>query len=102
MPEWPTGAGRPDSDDSLCDQITDFLQERFNAVHNGMGAHVVGDWLLMAEVVQADGSRALRILDSDLPIWRRLGLLEFLKQDAQTEGFIVNMTDRGDDDTQDA
>jgi hypothetical protein len=69
----------------LADQITDFLQEKFNAIDRDLGPQIVGDWLLVSEVVTADGRRGLRVFDSDLPLWRKLGLLTYLQQDAQTE-----------------
>jgi hypothetical protein len=98
MPEWPKDSGEAKDGAPLCDQITDFLQEKFNSLDQDLGPQIVGDWLLVAEVVASDGRRGLRIFDSDLPLWRKLGLLEFLKQDAQTEAVMANILDEGDDD----
>jgi hypothetical protein len=98
LPEWPTDSGEANEGQPLCDQITDFLQDKFNSVDKDLGPQIVGDWLLVAEVVTSDGRRGLRIFDSDLPIWRKLGLVTFLQQDAQTEGVVCNILDDEDDD----
>lgn len=97
LPEWPSAGDGEETDASLTDQVTDFLQDRFNRRDRDLGPQVVGDWLLVAECVTADGARGLRILDSDLPLWRKLGLLEFLKQDAQTEAVMSNILDDEED-----
>lgn len=81
----------------LAEQIREFLQGVFNQTDADLGAQIIGDFVLAVEVVTAE-SPYLRIIDSDLPMWRKLGLVEFLRQDAQGDIVTSNFMISADDD----
>lgn len=60
------------------------------------GASLVGDMVLIFESHRSDGTTALRHIDSDVPSWRQLGMLESAQQTFRTEE-IVNALWMGDE-----
>jgi hypothetical protein len=72
------------------------LQEGFNSVSAGIGAQIVTDWLVIAEVHNSDGP-VLRLIDSGMPLWRQVGLLKFALMDAEQDLLALNSHSDGDD-----
>lgn len=77
--------------------ISEKLQEGFSVQSGGIGAQIVTDWILVAEVHNGDGP-VLRLVDSGLPLWRNVGLLQFALMDAEQDMFAYNARDEDDDD----
>jgi hypothetical protein len=72
------------------------LQEGFNQASAGIGAQIVTDWLVIAEVHNSDGP-VLRLIDSGMPLWRQVGLLKFALMDAEQDLLALN-THHDDDE----
>lgn len=67
----------------------EMLQQGFNEKSAGIGAQIVTDWIVVAEVNNGE-TQMLRIVDSGLPLWRSMGLLRFALQDADNDLLILN------------
>lgn len=113
MPAWPAdepteGEEPIDTTTPICERIDAFLQRAINDRPQDLGAQIVGDWFIVAEVSAANRERpVLRMFDSDLPSWRRDGLLRgALKEFDQQEllysiaGIVDGEDFEGDDNDQ--
>jgi hypothetical protein len=69
--------------------LADRLQEGFNEQSAGLGAQIVTDWLVIAEVHGGNGP-VLRLIDSGLPLWRNVGLLKFALMDAGNDMMLMD------------
>ena len=67
----------------IAELVREKLQEILNE-NSSIGAQVVTDFVLVAEVHTGE-SPYLRIIDSDLPPWRRHGLLAWTTQNDLAE-----------------
>lgn len=80
--------------------IRDFFQEQlekgFNEQAGGMGASILTDWVVVAEVHAGSGP-VLRLVDSGLPLWRAVGLLKFALMDAEQDMLILNSHEDDED-----
>lgn len=76
----------------LREHVGNALQEGFNQQDAGLGAHIVTDWFVVAEVHTGSGP-ILRLIDSGLPLWRAVGLLKFALLDAHNDMMILDARD---------
>jgi hypothetical protein len=80
----------------LRDLFGDALQEGFNSVDAGMGANYLGDWFVVAEVHTAEGP-VLRMVDSGLTGWRKVGMLEFARMDTGLDMLVYTQSQEVDE-----
>jgi hypothetical protein len=73
------------------------LQEGFNNQSAGLGAQIVTDWIVLAEVHGVNGP-VLRLIDGGQPMWRTAGLLKFGLMDLQTDVLLLNGSEDEDDE----
>jgi hypothetical protein len=75
--------------------LGEMIQKAFSEQSAGLGAQIVTDWTLVAEVNNGEHPM-LRLVDSGLPLWRNVGLLKFSLMDAEQDLMILNAAE--DDD----
>ena len=86
MAEEPAAIEQP----NLTELVHDALSAAFNTAQAELGAQIVGDWFLVAEVHTGEGV-VLRMAQSDrLPAWRSVGLLGFAMEDLKQDIMMVN------------
>lgn len=73
----------------LRDFFAEKLEEGFNNQSAGLGAQLVTDWIVLAEVHGANGP-VLRLIDGGQPMWRTTGLLKFGLMDLQVDMALMN------------
>ena len=80
---------------TVLDQIGESLQDIFNEHDASLGAHIVGDWFVIAEVHTADSDGpTLRILSKKgMPVWRKQGMLAFALGDVANDVLLYRMED---------
>lgn len=80
----------------LRDFFADKLQEGFNEQSAGIGAQIVTDWVVIAEVHGTNGA-LLRLIDGGQPMWRTTGLLKFGLMDLESDMLLMNAADEDDE-----
>lgn len=80
----------------LRDFFAEKLQEGFNEQSAGIGAQIVTDWLVIAEVHGTNGP-VLRLIDGGQPMWRTTGLLKFGLMDLEADMLLMNASEEDDD-----
>lgn len=81
--------------------IRDAIQGVFNDYGVGQEAHLVGDFILLAECHFGEGMKLRIATAEDMPPWRQAGLLSYALSDLnaeQTLGCMVDECDHDDDD----
>lgn len=83
------------------ENVTEAVHQAIEKVlndHDGeLGATILGDWIVIAECHVGQG-RVLRIIDSDLPLWRRLGLVRFVDQDTLSDLQLLTLHSQSEDE----
>lgn len=88
----------PDTGESgVVAAIEESLQKALSEHAGDIGANLLGDWMVIAEVHTADGA-VLRLINAETtPLWRQLGLLKFASSDLEDDMLVYRILQNRED-----